>query len=273
MVMGGIPHYLHEVKKGESATQTIDRTCFEKDGFLAGEFTNLYHSLFDDATRHLAVVRALAGNNSGLTRKEIIQAAGFSSGGRLNNLLTELIESGFITPWPPYDRKSKDIIYKLADEFTHFYLKFMEHNRTYGDGVWQRFAAGQSWKSWSGVAFERICLKHILPIKKALGIANAYTEVTAWRHFPATGKGAQIDLLIDRDDHVINLCEMKYSASEFTIDKSYSDDLDNKKAVFKNETKTKKSIYLTLVTTFGVKDNDYAKRLVQSSITMDAFFI
>ena len=273
MVMGGIPHYLNEVKKGESATQTIDRTCFDKDGFLAGEFTNLYHSLFDDATRHLAVVRALVGNQSGLTRKEIIKAAGFSSGGRLNQLLGELVESGFITPWPPYDRKSKDTIYKLADEFTHFYLKFMEHNRAYGNGVWQSLATGQSWKSWSGVAFERVCLKHIKPVKVVLGIANISTEVTAWRHFPSTGKGAQIDLLIDRTDHVINLCEMKYSASEFTIDKSYADDLDNKKQVFAAKTKTKKSIYLTLVTTFGVKDNDYAKRLVQNSITMDALFV
>ncbi len=115
----------------------------------------------------------------------------------------------------------------------------MEHNRAYGDGVWQSFTTGQSWKSWSGVAFGRVCLKHIQPIKKALGIASTYTEVTAWRHFPATGKGAQIDLLIDRNDHVINLCEMKYSASEFTIDKSYADDLDNKKTAFQNHTKAK----------------------------------
>ncbi len=272
MVMGGVPYYLKEVKKGESSAQSIDRICFTKDGFLKDEFDNLYHSLFDNATKHLAVVRALATNNSGMTRNEIIKAAGLSSGGTVTGILQELIESGFVTEWQPYDKKSKDTIYKLADEFTHFYLKFMEKNRASGEGTWQNMATGQAWKSWSGVAFERVCLKHIPQIKNTLGISNVNTEASAWRHLPKTGKGAQIDLLLDRKDFVINISEMKYSESEFVIDKGYAGELENKKDVFKDQTKTKKSLYLTLVTTFGIKDNDYAKRLVQNSITMDALF-
>lgn len=272
MIMGGIPHYLKEVKKGESSTQAIDRICFTKDGLLANEFNNLYHSLFDDATRHLSVVRALAGNNSGLTRTEIIDKTGLTSGGTITGLLEELIESGFVTDWQPYDKKSKDTIYKLADEFTHFYLKFMANNKSTGDGVWQSFSAGQSWKSWSGIAFERVCLKHIPQIKKALGIQSIYTEESAWRYQPGKGKGAQIDLLLDRKDFVINLCEMKYSESEFLIDKAYAADLENKRDVFKNRTKTKKSLFLTFVTTFGIKDNEYAKRLIQNSISINALF-
>ncbi len=272
MVMGGIPHYLKEVKKGESSTQAIDRNCFTKDGLLAGEFKNLYHSLFDDATRHLAVVRALAANHSGLTRSEIIDKADFTSGGSITGLLEELIESGFVTAWQPYDKKSKDTIFKLADEFTHFYLKFIEKNRSSGEGVWQSFSSGQSWKSWSGVAFERVCLKHIIQIKKELGIASVYTEESAWRFLSKHGKGAQIDLLLDRKDFVINLCEMKYSESEFLIDKDYAEDLANKREIFTSQTKTKKSIYLTFVTTFGIKNNEYAKRLIQNSITKDALF-
>ncbi|MBT1712458.1 ATP-binding protein, partial [Fulvivirgaceae bacterium PWU5] len=273
MVMGGIPHYLKEVKKGESSTQAIDRICFTKDGLLAGEFKNLYHSLFDDATRHLAVVRALAANQSGLTRSEIIDKAEFTSGGTITGLLEELIESGFVTAWQPYDKKSKDTIFKLADEFTHFYLKFIEKNRSSGQGVWQSFSSGQSWKSWSGVAFERICLKHIPQIKKELGIASIYTEESAWRFLSKQEKGAQVDLLLDRKDFVINLCEMKYSESEFLIDKDYAEDLENKKEVFARQTKTKKSVYVTFITTFGIKENEYAKRLVQNSITKDALFI
>lgn len=272
MIMGGIPHYLKEIRKGESAVQVINRICFTKDGLLQGEFKNLYHSLFDDAARHLAVVKVLANNNSGLTRNDIIEKAGLSSGGTTTGLLEELIESGFVMAWQPYDKKSKDTIYKLSDEFTHFYLKFMETNRASGDDVWQNFSAGQSWKSWSGVAFERVCLKHIPQIKKELGILTLHTEEATWRFQPKKGKGAQIDLLFDRKDFVINLCEMKYSESEFVIDKTYAAELENKKEVFKEQTRTNKSLFITFVTTFGVKDNEYAKRLVQNSITADALF-
>ncbi len=272
MVMGGIPHYLKEVKKGESATQAIDRICFTKDGLLTSEFKNLYHSLFDDATRHLAIVRALAKNNAGMTRTEIIENTTLTSGGTITEILEELIESGFVTDWQPYDKKSKDTIYKLADEFTHFHLKFMANIKTSGKGVWQSFSSGQSWRSWSGVAFERVCLKHLPQLKKELGISGVYTEESAWRYLSANDKGAQIDLLLDRKDMVINLCEMKYSESEFMIDKSYAAALENKRDVFKRQTKTKKSIFLTFVTTFGIKDNEYARRLIQNSITMDALF-
>jgi AAA+ ATPase superfamily predicted ATPase len=272
MIMGGIPHYLKEIRKGESAAQAVNRICFTKDGLLQGEFKNLYHSLFDDAVRHLAVVKALANNNSGLTRNDIIDKAGLTSGGTITGLLEELIESGFVMAWQPYDKKSRDTVYKLSDEFTHFYLKFMENNRASGDDIWQSFSSGQSWKSWSGVAFERVCLKHISQIKKELGIQSLYTEEATWRFLPKTGKGAQIDLLFDRKDFVINLCEMKYSESEFVIDKAYAGEMENKRDVFKQQTKTRKSLFLTFVTTFGVKDNEYAKRLIQNSITANALF-
>ncbi len=236
------------------------------------EFKSLYHSLFDDATKHLAVVRALAKNNSGLTRNEIIDEAALTSGGRITELLDELIESGFVTTWLPYDKKSKDSIYKLADEYSHFYIKFMENSRSQGTGTWLRFSDGQSWKSWSGIAFERVCLKHIPQIKKALGITVIYTEESAWRYIPKKGNGAQIDLLIDRRDFVIHICEMKYSASTYTIDKKYAGELENKEDVFREQTKTKKSLFITMVTTFGLKDNEYASRLVKNNVKMDALF-
>ncbi len=272
MVMGGIPHYLKEVKKGESATQAIDRICFAKDGLLHDEFKNLYYSLFDDVTRHLKVIRALATNKAGLTRNQIMEESGLSSGGTVTELLEELIESGFVTTWLPYDKKSKDAIYKLADEYTHFYLKFMENSRSHGSGTWEKVSVGQSWRSWSGIAFERVCLKHIQQLKKAIGIAAVYTEESAWRYQPKTGKGAQIDLLIDRKDFAINICEMKYTETEFSIDKAYANELENKRNVFKEVTKTKKSLFLTLVTTFGVQPNDYVTQSVQATVTMDALF-
>ena len=104
MVMGGIPQYLKEIEKGESAIQAIDRICFTKDGLLFEEFKNLYNSLFDNARYHMDVIRALAGNKTGLTRGEIIERCKLSSGGGATQLLEELTESGFITPYVPFDR-------------------------------------------------------------------------------------------------------------------------------------------------------------------------
>lgn len=272
MVMGGVPHYLKEIRKGESPAQAINRICFTKDGFFSAEFHNLYHSPFEDTSRHLSIIRALVASNSGLTRKSIIDKTGLPSGGSVTLLFDELIESGFITPWQPYDKKSRDIIYKLSDEFTHFYLKFMENNRGSGENIWETISNEESWKSWSSIAFERVCLKHIPQIKLSLGIRSIYTEEATWHFRPKTGKGAQIDLLFDRKDFVINLCEIKFSKSEFSITKAYGEQLENKKEVFKKQTNTKKALFLTFVTTFGLADNQYSKRLVQNSVTMDALF-
>lgn len=272
MIMGGIPHYLKEVRKGESAAQAVERICFTKDGLLSTEFKNLYYSLFDDPSRHIAIVKALAANQSGLTRKEILEKIKLSSGGTVTSLLDELTESGFVTMQASYDRKTKDTVFKLADEFTHFYFKYMERSRRAGAGSWQIIASGTSWKSWSAVAFERICLKHIPQIKKALGISGIYTEEAQWRFSSKNEQGAQVDLVLDRKDFIINLCEMKFSESKFVIDKVYASELENRTAVFRNQSKTNKSIFVTFITTFGLSDNEYARRLVQNSITMNDLF-
>lgn len=273
MTMGGIPHYLKEIKKGESATQSIDNICFSKNGLLNEEFKNLYNSLFDDAGNHKLVIKALANNGKGLTRKEIIDICKISSGGGMTQLLDELMESGFISSYIPFGKKSKDVVYKLTDEYSLFYLKFIEHSRSNGKGTWLKLSRESKWKSWSGIAFESICLKHKQQIKKALGIEGVYTETSGWRYHPPKGeKGAQIDLLIDRQDFCINICEMKFSVNEFIVDKNYAGDLENKVSVFKSQTKTTKTLFLTLVTTFGIKKNEHAIRLIQNEITMDALF-
>jgi AAA+ ATPase superfamily predicted ATPase len=273
MVMGGIPQYLKEIERGESAIQAIDRICFTKEGFLYEEFKNLYQSLFDDARHHTDVIRALARKSSGLTRNEIIESCKLSSGGGATQLLEELTESGFITPYIPFDRKVKDNIYKLTDEYSHFYIKFIENNRSLGPGSWIRFSAGTSWKSWSGYAFESICMKHAQQIKKALGIENVHTETSVWHYKPQKGEpGAQIDLLIDRQDLCINVCEMKFSMGDYEITKNYAKELENKLKVFRDRTKTRKTLFLTMVTTYGVKNPTNYSGLVQNEVTMTALF-
>ena len=273
MVMGGIPHYLKEIKTGESSTQAIDRICFSKDGLLQSEFKILYQSLFDDASNHMLVIKSLANKGMGLTRNEIIESSKLTSGGWLSKVLAELTESGFIRAYIPFAKTAKDSTYKLTDEYSRFYLKFIEHSRSEGKGTWISLSRETSWKSWSGNAFESVCLKHIQQVKKAMGIEGVNTEISSWRNKPKKGeKGAQIDLLIDRQDLCINVCEMKFSTSEFVINKGYSTELENKLKVFRNSTKTKKTLFLTMITTHGVNKNAYYINQVQNEVTMQALF-
>ncbi|HEY6899608.1 MAG TPA: ATP-binding protein, partial [Puia sp.] len=260
--------------KGESAGQVIDKLFFEKNGLLKVEFTNLYRSLFANAVHHEAIVRALAKKGIGLSRAEIIGICGFTTGGGTTRLFEELEESGFITQHIPFGKTSRDSIYKLSDEYSLFYLKFIEHARASGPGTWHKIVAGQSYKSWSGYAFETICQKHVPQIKKAIGISAVYTEVSGWKYIGKDGeKGAQIDLLLDRRDHCINLCEIKFSADEFVIDKRYAGELENKVKVFRRQTKTRKTIFPTMITPYGVLKNGYYTNLIQAEVLMGDLFV
>jgi uncharacterized protein len=219
------------------------------------------------------VIRALSKKAKGLTRNEIIEACSFSSGGGATQVLEELTESGFITPYIPFDRKVKDSIYKLTDEYSLFYARFIEPAKGFDKDAWQRISNSPSWRSWSGYAFESICMKHIISIKRALGIEGVYTEVSIWR-YPGNRdvQGAQIDLLIDRQDRCINLCEIKFVNGEFVIDKKYAGELDSKVRVFKEVTGTRKTIFPTLITTYGTRKNDHYTGRVQAEVVMENFF-
>jgi hypothetical protein len=273
MVMGGVPQYLKMIDRGESAMLAIDRICFTKDGFLHDEFKNLFNSLFDDAASHMSVIKALAKKGKGLTRNEIIETCKLKSGGGTTQLLEELSESGFIEVFTPYGKTAKDSIYKLVDEYSLFYTKFIENGKLKGTGSWAKYSTTSSWNSWSGYAFENICMKHIRQLKSALGIESVHTEHYMWRYSPKQGEnGVQIDLLIDRQDMCINLCEMKFSINEFEITKSYAKELQAKIDVFREKSKTKKSIFLTMVTTNGVKNIGSYVGLVQKEIKIDSLF-
>jgi hypothetical protein len=273
MAMGGIPHYLKQVKKGESATQNIDKLCFAKNGFLRTEFKDLYHSLFANAGNHEAIVRALSKKPGGMTRPEIIKACGFTTGGWITEVFDELEQSGFISQHIPYDRRVRDAIFKLTDEYSLFYLKFIEDSRASGAGTWLRLSGSASYTSWCGFAFESVCQKHVSKIKHALGISGVYTEHSAWRYHPKKGeKGVQIDLLLDRADYCINLCEIKFSTTEFVIDKKYATEIDKKVQVFKQHMKIKKTVFPTMITTYGVKQNIHSTGRIVNEVVMDELF-
>jgi hypothetical protein len=268
MALGGVPHYLEKLNKGLSVPQNIDALCFSKDGTLNDEFNQLYVSLFDDSERHLKIIKTLASSNKGLTRDEIIGKSGVLSGGDFTLKLGELMESGFISEYPYYQNKKQLTLYRLSDEYSKFYLKFIERNKNGGEGTWQRLCKTQSYNSWSGFVFEIVCLKHIVQIKKTLRIDAIYSTNSSWFN-----KHAQVDLLIDRDDNVMNMCEMKFYNAPYTIDKKHYMNLKNKVSELQKETKTRKNIFITMLTTYGVSENEYSKELVHNNLDMNALFI
>ena len=273
MAMGGIPHYLRNINPGESPAQIIDRLCFAKDGPLKSEFSNLYKSLFAHSENHERVIRALAAKGKGLTRKEIIDECGFTSGGTTTRILQELEESGFITPYIPFQKNANESIYKLSDEYSLFYLKFIEHAKDTAAGAWLRQYGTPAYTIWSGLAFESLCQKHVLQIRRRLGIEGVLTNATAWRYAPGkNAQGAQIDLLLDRQDRCINICEMKFAGGEFVIDKKYAAELDNKVNVFRHETGTKKTLFPTMITTYGTRKNEHYLSRIQAEIVMEDLF-
>lgn len=270
MVMGGIPFYLKQVRPGLSATQNIDEICFEKDGLLKNEFNNLYPALFEKASNHIEVIRVLATKWKGLTRKEIVEISKLPDGGTLSKYLNELEQSGFIGSYHPFGKSRKEKLFRLTDEYSLFYLKFIENRRNQS---WVKLSQSQNWKSWSGYAFESVCLKHIHQIKHALGISGISSEESSFVfHGDKKVKGFQIDLLIDRQDNTINVCEMKFSEASFPVDKKFAAATREKIGRFKLQSKTKKTVFFTLITTFGIQQNQYSLEIVDHSFNMEILF-
>jgi len=279
MSLGGIAKYLTFVLPGDSTAQTINRLCFTPQGQLVGEFNNLCQSLFDDSQKHIQIIRGLAEKKSGFFQKDLLEKLQIPSGGQASSILEELEESGFIAASPEFMKKSKDKRLWLIDEYSYFYITWME--KVKGSIVlgndkdyWLKMQNDPRWKTWSGYAFESICFKHIIQIKKALGISAVLTNESQWSYRPKnkSEKGAQIDLIIDRKDDCINLCEIKFYHTFFTIDQSYANELQRKIAIFREYTKTTKTIFLTILTPFGLHKNEYSEELVNRELTLEDFF-
>lgn len=271
MVMGGIPFYLEQVDSSRSADQNIDTLCFSQDGMLRREFDNLYHALFQNAGRHISIIEALSSKGRGLTRDELLAASGMPNGGGTTRILRELEESHFIRRYVSYGNKEKLSLYQLADPYSLFYLKWIKNSATPDQHNWIKQLDSPKKRAWSGYAFEQVCLGHIEQIKKALGISGIETTTSSWVSHDKK-KGAQVDLVIDRRDRVINLCEMKFSIHPFVITKAYAEELATRIQLFKEQTGTNKAIYLTMVTTFGLVSNSYASSMVQNNLDMNVLF-
>jgi hypothetical protein len=277
MAIGGIPKYLSYIQQGHSALQIVNHLYF--GGPLEEEFEELYSSLFEHHDRHVSIVKALAKHPGGMAKAEIAGAAGLTLGGGMNIVLEELEQSGFILSIRDFGKLKKDKRYILIDEFSLFHLRWSsvarEANlRTIEDKFWINASNTAAGKVWAGYAFEMLCMKHLQSIKTALGISGVLTSASGWMHKPSKSRrGVQIDLLIDRADNCINLCEIKYSNKEFTIDKECDKELREKKELFREYTGTRKSVFLTLIAPYGVKKNAGYFGTADVVLTMDDLFI
>jgi uncharacterized protein len=280
MVIGGIPHYLNEVEKGLSATQNVDMMCFKKNGLLYNEFDKLFASLFDQSGVHEELIRIIANHRYGIGQASLIaQCKSVSRGGRAIKRLKELEEAGFIISFIPHGHTKKGIHYQIIDEYTLFYLTWIEpllktiKKRDRALGYWNTQAISPAWRSWSGYAFESVCYKHITNIREALQI-NVSAQIGYWHYLPRTKKqqGAQIDLLFDRDDDVITICEIKYTDKPFAIEKKYFKELLNKLEIYQKQTKTNKQLFLAMITSGGLKKTIYSEEIVANLVVLDDLF-
>lgn len=268
MIFGGIPHYMNLLDRRLSLSQNIEHLCFSPTGELCDEFDLLFRSLFKHAEKHIAIIEKLAEKRGGFLRTELAKVSAIGDGAPLTKALTELEQCGFIRKYRNFTKQKNGCFFRLIDPFTLFWLKF---RRDKMKTSWLDYVGTPGYHAWCGNTFELVCFLHIDQIKQALGIAGVGCDVFAWRS-NSTSPGAQIDLLINRRDNVINLCEMKYTEGMYSIDASYEKEMRNKRAVFAEETKTKKAIVLTFITMNGLKKNTYTG-LADRELTADDLFL
>ena len=279
MVMGGVAKYLTYIERGKSSAQIINDSCFSGSGGLYKEFNKLYASLFNNHEQHVKIIKALAKNRSGLTKNELLKKTGMTSGGTTSKIFNELEESSFIVYMKSFNKGKNNGRYRLIDEYSLFYLTWIKDIQNLSiRGVekdfWIKKFNSRAWTSWSAYAFESICLKHIEQIKQALGISGVSTRESCWfiQGQSDSELGAQIDLVIDRDDNCINLCEIKFHNSKFRANKKFVADQFRKKELFRSFTKTRKTLFLTLITTYGAEENQYYHQIVDNQLTMNDLF-
>lgn len=279
MIIGGIPFYYSLLNVKESLVQNIDRLFFRKNGELRTEFEELYSALFTNTEKYTSVVKLLNSKREGMTREEIEKATKMDKS-LLSTVLRNLERCDFILRYSQFGNKSKGAIYRLVDFYTLFYYRFIDGFNAQDENWWSHNYQSPSVESWQGLSFELLGLLHLTQIKQKLGISGIATAASSWRYVPtkqkelANGeeKGAQIDLLIDRGDRMINLCEMKFSVKPYHISDAYEMTLRERMSVFQKKTKTTKSLVYTFVTTFGVA-NSMGKSIVSSEVTMEDLFV
>lgn len=270
MVMGGIPYYISLLDKKKSVAQNIDNLFFNNNGQLRYEYKNLYEALFTNAEKYMLIVEALGKKSHGLSRNEIIEATKLPNSGATTTMLEDLENCDIIRKYSSFGKMKRDEIYQLVDFYTLFYFNFIKNNTNNDQEFWTHHTNTPKINNWEGYAFEQVCLSHSEQIKKSLGISGIATSIYSWQS-KKQETAAQIDMIIDRADNVVNVCEMKFSNTPYIINKEYDANLKHKMWSFAEESKTKKTLRLVMVTTWGLKQNIYSGE-VSNEVTMEDLF-
>ena len=273
MIFGGVPFYWTFLKKGMSPAQNVDAILFARNAPLKDEFRYLYASIFRKPENYIKIVEALGKKKVGMTREEIIESTKLANSGDLSIKLEELESCGFIRKYNAYGMKKKNALYQLIDNYTLFYYQFLEKDPS-DEHFWTNQINTPLINTWAGLAFERVCMEHVNQIKNKLGISGVISDINSWfckQDLNSGLFGCQIDLLIVRKDQVINLCEIKYSASDYTLTAEEDAGIRRKISDLQVSTKTKYAIYPTLITTYGLVENSYSLN-IQNVVTMDDLF-
>ncbi len=274
MVLGGVPYYWSLLKPNLSSAQNIDQLFFAKHGPLCDEFKALYASLFRSPQPYIDIVTALGTKKVGMTFDEITAAIPTNLGGKLSEKLEELEQCDFIRSYTALGKKKKNTRYQLIDNFTLFHFKFIANQAVDNDQFWTSSIGKPKYNTWCGLAFERVCLLHTRQILVALGISGISSGIFSWTYRPKdkSEEGAQVDLLIDRSDNVINLCEIKFSKGPFVLTKQYDAKLRRKLGIFLDSTKTRKAVWPTMITSYGMVRNAYSNGIIHQ-LTMEDLFV
>ena len=270
MVFGGIPYYMSYFQKGLSFEQNTDRILFGQNPRLRDEFNRLFSAIFTNAGDCKKIVRLLASRNYGYTREEIASSTGLPFGGGLSDTLSALCESDFVLRYSPYGKGTGEF-YRLTDNLCRFWIKYVEPNQADASFMCDNATSGIL-SHWGGVAFEQVCWQHFNQIKRALGIEGVKTSVSAWNLTGDSDRsGVQVDMLISRNDSVVNLCEMKFCTGPYTIDKEEEQKILRRSEVLKGTLPARYNVHPVLVTTYGLTAGRHNGK-IQKTITMDDLF-
>ena len=271
MAIGGVPYYMSLFNKTDSPATGLDRLFFSENAELKKEYRRLFSSLFRNPQPYIDIISLLSKHPKGLAREDISRMLSTSNNGKLGDMLTDLVYCDFVRKYNVREKKLKTnaAIYQLVDFYTIFYNTFASKNIV-EEHFWTRNINTPEITAWYGIAYERVCKAHIPQIKSALGIASVSTEFYTWKTNKVEN-GAQIDLIIDRADNTINLCEVKYSEEPYGLDKDEFLKIQHRIKAFRDVTATKSSIIPTMITTFGMKEGMYSDQII-AKIDMEALF-
>ncbi len=271
MAMGGVAYYWSLLREGESVAQSFDRLFFGESSIMRDEFKRLFSSLFRMERRHVEIVRALGGRKSGMTRAEVLSALGEKSNGDVSECLEELVECGFLRRYNQPAKVKRGAVYQLVDNYVLFYFQFLDAWKGNDPQFWTHHYLSPKLNAWRGVSFERICFWHIPQIKASLGIAGVGADVYSWRGTDPDGQGAQIDMLIDREDNTVSICEMKYAQDEYELTEEEAARIRRRSALFLRVTKLRKSIQNVLVSSYGMRRSKYSG-VIHREVTLADLF-